>query len=55
MTLIPQRTVASQIAAQIRSDIGRGVWRTWLPSERALSRTAQAGQCATPFAKRSSN
>ncbi len=44
MTLIPQRTVASQIAEQIRADIGRGVWHTWLPSERALSRTAQAGR-----------
>lgn len=44
MTLIPQRTVASQIAAQLRADIGRGVWRNWLPSERALSEKVQASR-----------
>lgn len=44
MTLIPQRTVASQIAARLRDDIMRGVWRTWLPGERALSETVQASR-----------
>lgn len=44
MTLIPHRTVASQIAAQLRAELGKGTWRGWLPSERVLSRTVQASR-----------
>lgn len=44
MTLIPHRTVASQIAAQLRAELAKGTWRTWLPSERTLSRTVQASR-----------
>ena len=44
MTLIPHRTVASQIAAQLRADLGKGTWTGWLPSERVLSRTVQASR-----------
>jgi LacI family transcriptional regulator len=44
MTLIPHRTVASQIAAQLRSELAHGTWRVWLPSERELSRTVQASR-----------
>ncbi len=44
MTLIPHRTVAGQIAAQLRADMERGAWQDWLPSERDLSRTLQASR-----------
>lgn len=44
MTLFSQRTVAGQIATQLRNDIQRGVWRQWLPSERALSKMLQASR-----------
>ncbi|MCX6950799.1 MAG: substrate-binding domain-containing protein [Verrucomicrobia bacterium] len=44
MTLIPHRTVASQIAAQLRAELGKGTWNGWLPSERVLSRTVQASR-----------
>lgn len=44
MTLIPQRTVASQVAERIRTDILRETWKHWLPSERVLSQTLQAGR-----------
>ena len=44
MTLTPQRTVAGQLATQLRVDVRRGVWRTWLPSERALSQILQASR-----------
>lgn len=44
MTLIPHRTVASQIAAQLRAELGKGTWSGWLPSERVLSRTVQASR-----------
>lgn len=44
MTLIPHRTVASQIAAQLRAELDKGAWRGWLPSERVLSRTVQASR-----------
>ena len=44
MTLIPHRTVASQIAAQLRAEITKGTLREWLPSERVLSRTVQASR-----------
>ncbi len=44
MTLIPHRTVAGQIAAQLRGEVERGAWRDWLPSERDLSRTLQASR-----------
>ncbi len=44
MTLIPHRTVASQIAVQLRAELEKGTWRGWLPSERVLSRTLQASR-----------
>ena len=44
MTLIPHRTVASQLAVQLRTDLKKGTWRGWLPSERVLSRTLQASR-----------
>lgn len=44
MTLIPHRTVASQIAAHLREEIALGTWRGWLPSERALSHSLQASR-----------
>src|SRR4051812_38591327 len=44
MTLIPQRTVASQIAAQLRTDIEEGTWRDWLPTERVLCQKLQASR-----------
>ena len=44
MTLIPHRTVASQIAAQLRTEIDRGTWRGWLPGERDLAQTVQASR-----------
>ena len=44
MTLIPHRTVASQIAAHLRAELEQGTWRGWLPSERVLSRTVQASR-----------
>jgi len=44
MTLIPHRTVASQLAVQLRAELEKGTWRGWLPSERVLSRTLQASR-----------
>src|SRR5271154_1763516 len=44
MTLVLQRTIAGQIAAQIRVNIERGIWRKWLPSERQLSSMLQASR-----------
>lgn len=44
MTLIPHRTVASQLAAHLRSEIAEGTWQGWLPSERALCATLQASR-----------
>ena len=44
MTLIPHRTVANQIAAQLRAEIAKGTWRGWLPSERALCELVQASR-----------
>lgn len=44
MTLIPHRTVASQIAVQLRAELEKGTWTGWLPSERVLSRTLQASR-----------
>ncbi len=44
MTLIPQRTVASQLAAKLRAEIANGTWHGWLPSERALGETLQASR-----------
>lgn len=44
MTLIPQRTVASQLAQHLRGEIARGAWRGWLPSERSLSARLQASR-----------
>ena len=44
MTLVLQRTVAGQIATQVRASIERGVWRKWLPSERQLSFQLQASR-----------
>jgi LacI family transcriptional regulator len=44
MTLLSQRTVASQIAAQLRTSIENGVWCDWLPSERVLCQMMQASR-----------
>lgn len=44
MTLIPHRTVASQIAAQLRVALEDGSWADWLPGERELTRTLQASR-----------
>lgn len=44
MTLIPHRTVASQLAVQLRAELEKNTWRDWLPSERVLSRTLQASR-----------
>lgn len=44
MTLIPHRTVASQLAVQLRGELAKGTWHGWLPSERVLSRTLQASR-----------
>jgi DNA-binding LacI/PurR family transcriptional regulator len=44
MTLIPHRTVSSQIAAHLRAEIAKGAWRDWLPGERELARTLQASR-----------
>src|SRR3954462_4244699 len=44
MTLLSQRTVASQIAAQLRANIEKGVWRDWLPTERVLCQMIQASR-----------
>ena len=44
MTLIPHRTVASQVALLLREEIAQGRWRGWLPGERALCDTVQASR-----------
>lgn len=44
MTLIPHRTVASQIAAHLRAEIAKGAWTDWLPGERTLTHTLQASR-----------
>lgn len=44
MTLIPHRTVASQIAVHLREEIAKGTWREWLPGERSLCQLAQASR-----------
>src|SRR5215218_9395454 len=44
MTLIPQRTVANQIAAQLRANIENRTWRGWLPTERVLCQKMQASR-----------
>jgi DNA-binding LacI/PurR family transcriptional regulator len=44
MTLIPQRTVASQIAAQLRTEIEKRTWRGWLPTERVLCQKMRASR-----------
>lgn len=44
MTLIPHRTVASQIAAQLSTEIENGIWRDWLPTERTLWQKMQASR-----------
>ena len=44
MTLIPHRTVASQVAALLRAEIAKGTWRGWLPGERTLCETVQASR-----------
>lgn len=44
MTLIPHRTVASQVANHIRAELAKGTWRGWLPGERALADTVQASR-----------
>lgn len=37
MTLIPQRTVFAQVAAQLEAEILAGEWHEWLPGERELA------------------
>ena len=44
MTLIPHRTVASQVAQVLRVEIAKGTWRGWLPGERVLCETVQASR-----------
>ena len=44
MTLIPHRTVASQVAQILRTEIAKGTWRGWLPAERTLCETVQASR-----------
>lgn len=44
MTLIPQRTVASQIAAQLRANIENRTWQGWLPTERSLCQLVEASR-----------
>jgi LacI family transcriptional regulator len=44
MTLIPHRTVASQVAQLLREEIVRGKWRGWLPGERELCETVRASR-----------
>ena len=44
MTLISHRTVASQIAVQLRANIEKGAWGEWLPTERVLCQTMQASR-----------
>ena len=44
MTLVLQRTIAGQIATQMRLNIERGIWRKWLPSERQLGSLLQASR-----------
>jgi DNA-binding LacI/PurR family transcriptional regulator len=44
MTLLPHRTVASQVSEQLRLLIENGSLREWLPPERELSKTLQVGR-----------
>ena len=44
MTLFLKRTVAAQIATELRNGIQSRVWSHWLPSERALSTMLQASR-----------
>lgn len=44
MTLFLKRSIAVQIAAQLRDNIQSRVWPKWLPSERALSTMLQASR-----------
>jgi LacI family transcriptional regulator len=46
MTLIPDRTVAGQLAVQLREEIAKGTWRGWLPGERALAQSLRASRNA---------
>ncbi|HVU34406.1 MAG TPA: GntR family transcriptional regulator [Opitutaceae bacterium] len=44
MTLLPHRTVASQLTAQLRAEIRKGTWRGWLPAERSLAQLVHASR-----------
>lgn len=44
MTLIPMRTVASQVAAELTEQISKRTWREWLPSERDLCQKMQVSR-----------
>lgn len=44
MTLIPHRTVASQVALYLREELRKGSWRGWLPGERTLCAEIQTGR-----------
>lgn len=44
MTLIPQRTVAAQVATQLETEIRRGDWQEWLPNERELCQRLQVSR-----------
>ncbi len=46
MTLIPHRTVVSQVAAQLRKGIAQGEWKERLPGERWLCEKMQVSRTA---------
>lgn len=44
MTLIPRRSISTQIADELRAEIAKGTWQEWLPGERSLHETLQASR-----------
>jgi len=44
MTLIPMRTVSSQVASELHGHISKGTWQEWLPSERVLCQQFQVSR-----------
>jgi DNA-binding LacI/PurR family transcriptional regulator len=44
MTLLPKRTITSQITEHLRSNIEAGMWHDWLPTERQLCSLLQASR-----------
>lgn len=44
MTLIPMRTVSSQVASELLENIAKGSWKEWLPSERELCQQLQVSR-----------